>query len=217
MRGRPWRTRRSRVRNARLVNQMAVPVEVESVGRHRNPRRYVGAGAGGRIAGRRRTCRRMQATSGAPRPRTFTWRRQVSWLADCRRCLAFPVHGRTSDPHRQQLSAYSCGGSPGFVVTDAPGSLLAPKARTRCVRPGTVTTRYGRERGESSRPFGGSRARLGGYFAKAAISAMIASPMSPVLRTLVPSDLMSAVRSPLSSVAAIAWSIRSASLPMSKE
>ena len=90
-----------------------------------------------------------------------------------------------------------------MVVTDAPGSLLAPKAHTRCVHPGTVTTRYGRERAESSRHFGGSAA-AGGYFANAAISAMTASPICPVLTTVVPSDLMSAVRRPLASAAAIA-------------
>ena len=48
-------------------------------------------------------------------------------------------------------------------------------------------------------------------------SATIASPISVVPITVVPSDLMSAVRKPLSSVAAIALSIRSASLPMSNE
>ena len=43
-------------------------------------------------------------------------------------------------------------------------------------------------------------------------SAMIASPISLVPTSLLPADLMSAVRRPLASAAAIAWSIRSASL-----
>ena len=55
-RRRSWRARHARCavrRRAvrRVMNEMTVPVEVEGVGRHRNPRRYVGAGAGGRVAG----------------------------------------------------------------------------------------------------------------------------------------------------------------------
>ena len=55
------------------------------------------------------------------------------------------------------------------------------------------------------------------HAANFSISAMTASPICDVVTILAPSDLMSAVRSPLSSVAAIALSIRSASLPMSNE
>jgi hypothetical protein len=54
-------------------------------------------------------------------------------------------------------------------------------------------------------------------FASFSNSPMIASPISRVVTSLQPSDLMSAVRRPLSSVAMMALSIRSASLPMSKE
>ena len=45
----------------------------------------------------------------------------------------------------------------------------------------------------------------------------IASPICVVLAAVMPSDLMSAVRSPLASTAAIAASILSASAPMSNE
>ena len=46
---------------------------------------------------------------------------------------------------------------------------------------------------------------------------MMASPISVVPTRLPPSDMMSAVRSPFASAAAIALSIRSASRPMLNE
>jgi hypothetical protein len=49
------------------------------------------------------------------------------------------------------------------------------------------------------------------------ISATIASPIWAVPTTVVLSDLMSAVRSPLARAAAIAWSIRSASFSSANE
>jgi hypothetical protein len=55
------------------------------------------------------------------------------------------------------------------------------------------------------------------YAASLSIEASTASPISAVLTTFAPSVLMSLVRNPLPSVAAIACSIRSASLPMAKE
>ena len=55
------------------------------------------------------------------------------------------------------------------------------------------------------------------YAASRSIEASTASPISAVLTMFAPSVLMSLVRSPLPSVAAIACSIRSASLPMAKE
>src|SRR5262249_51547187 len=49
------------------------------------------------------------------------------------------------------------------------------------------------------------------------ISPTTASPICAVVTTLAPSDLMSAVRSPCASAAAIAWSIWSASLAILSE
>ena len=80
-----------------------------------------------------------------------------------------------------------------------PESELTPTPLNHCTSP--------------DRPHGPPR----GHAANLSISAMTASPISDVVTILAPSDLMSAVRNPFSSVAAIARSIRSASLPMSKE
>jgi len=56
-----------------------------------------------------------------------------------------------------------------------------------------------------------------GQAASAAISPRIALPISDVLTIFAPSDLMSAVRSPLASVAAIALSMRSAAVARPNE
>lgn len=51
--------------------------------------------------------------------------RQVSWLAGRRCCLAFPVKPPVALGD-SELSAHSCGGSPGMATQgSAPDSLLA--------------------------------------------------------------------------------------------
>ncbi len=63
-----------------------------------------------------------QATHRDTPPEDVQWPGQVSWLAGRRCCLAFPTpYQGVSDTLRQQLAAYSCGGSAGIE----PASLLA--------------------------------------------------------------------------------------------
>ena len=72
----------------------------------------------------------LMRPTGTPRPRDVTASRQVSWLTAPRPCLAFPVQG-TSDRSRQQLTAYSCGGSSGIDPCGCTGFPLSSRSRNR--------------------------------------------------------------------------------------
>ncbi|BCM83529.1 hypothetical protein mvi_19900 [Methylobacterium indicum] len=83
-----------------------------------------------------RTCRAAAGSGRSPgphRPQDVTapkrgaYRRQVSWLADRRSRLAFPVQ-RTSDRRRRDLSAHSCGGSLGIARDELTEFPLSPRA-----------------------------------------------------------------------------------------
>ena len=70
----------------------------------------------------------LQAPPGHPARGRFLVSRQVSWLAGRRYPRVFPMRCRISDfKIREQLTAYSCGGSAGISRTSAqsPTSLLA--------------------------------------------------------------------------------------------
>ena len=72
----------------------------------------------------------LRATAGHPARGRFLVSRQVSWLAGRGRTLVFPTRCGVSDVDREQLTAYSCGGSAGFSrgSRDSPASLLATKS-----------------------------------------------------------------------------------------
>jgi len=70
----------------------------------------------------------LQAPPGHPARGRFLVSRQVSWLAGRRYPRVFPMRCRISDfKIREQLTAYSCGGSAGFsrLFARSPASLLA--------------------------------------------------------------------------------------------
>jgi len=80
------------------------------------------------------------SAAGTPRPWTFFLvSRQVSWLAGRRYPRVFPMRCRISDVKiREQLTAYSCGGSAGFsrAFARSPASLLATKSCDQVDRDG---------------------------------------------------------------------------------
>jgi hypothetical protein len=116
-----------------LLDEIAAVIEIVGVRWHFQsspgcPNRYFLVGkleAGIKTAGERPeiSC----APAGAPRPTTFSddGRSPGSRVSLC--CLSSRCDSTSDASLRQQLTAYSCGGSPGFAVAEIKTHANAPK------------------------------------------------------------------------------------------